>query len=194
MIMKFRSYSCFYFAYNRKTKELTRNNNSSCWAGYSYYSNYNLKNLKTPKVIYISDYKEWSSVSAHKQMVYIINKITPCREIKIKDKWYIAYRAIGEDVSECYGIDLVLLNYIRTLWNESNGCKDTESFLEDLELYDDSQDPLYFLMELTKEYNTKREYGYNHSNFGQCIIPKNKNYMFEANKNISQMRFMMNKV
>ena len=85
MIMKFRDYSCFYFAYDRKTKELNRNNNNSCWAGYSDCLKYDLKNIKTPKVIYISDYKEWSSVSAHKQMVYIINKITPCREIKIKD-------------------------------------------------------------------------------------------------------------
>jgi hypothetical protein len=99
-----RGYQCYY--YRLDGEKFIKNDNHACWAGLGWKNDV--------KSIYIEDYgddEKWA-----KRITWIINKITPCKVVTIKDKKYIQYDLIQCD--DFYCRNLFLLNFIRYLWNE----------------------------------------------------------------------------
>lgn len=175
--MKMRSYGCTYYA--KINGEFILNTNQACWAGIDKIMYWKINNYKLlPKVIYIADFQDYIKEDYINKMIYIINKITPCRIINYKNKKYIAYRFIKD--ATWYNNNLVVLNWIRGLWHHQRGLKDVEEFYQDIMKYDDNEDPLYFLMSCNKKHYDGKSYGLDHSNFCKNIVPKNKSILFEA--------------
>lgn len=156
--------------------------NSACWAYLNYFSeNYWQKELnvsfkRNPDIIYISDYIEKDLEEKYrKQLIYILNKITPCKEIIYNGINYLAVRLIHHD---WYDNNLVILNWVRGLWHEQSTL-DVNKFYTMIMKYKDEDDPLYFLMNCNKECYNLNKYGqFDHSNVGEGIIPKNKEELF----------------
>jgi hypothetical protein len=177
-----RNYSCYYYRYDRKNKKLISNKNTACWSYLDHFSeNYWAKEFNTvfkrnPDIIYVSNYIEKDLDEKYrKQLIYILNKITPCREIVYNGVNYLAVRLIHHD---WYDNNLVILNWIRGLWHEQ-ATLDVNKFYTMIMEYKDEDDPLYFLMNCNKKcYNLSKYGNFNHSNVGEGIIPKNKEQLF----------------
>lgn len=112
-----RSFSCYYY-HKIKDNTLEMNINNSCWAGIRYYQkvrgrNYNDIIDNENPIIYIEKYEEEEQKEHVDLLLSIINRITPCKITVIDDKKYIEYHLI-----EGYDNNLILLNFIRNLWNE----------------------------------------------------------------------------
>lgn len=187
---KFRCYSCYYYAnvINPKTgkKHFVKNSNFACWASINYWD---VKNEKdSPNILYIDEFKGYVTNEQINQLIYIINKITPCRIIKYKDKEYIAIRLINNH-KDWYNNNLIILNWIRCLWYKPY-IADFEKFYKLIFDYTDNMDPLYFLMDCNRQCLKESSYGFNHSNFGKDIIPKEKKYLFEKPYKQGQSYFM----
>lgn len=175
-----RYYDCFYYTVirnkkNKKEKDFVLINNTACWAGLEsinnfYSSKFSENYQKIPNIIYIDQWKDFIDIIKIKKLIYIINKITPCRIIKWNNKDLIAFRLINPN---WYNNNLIILNWIRNTWYQPKGF-DTKSFFESIMKYKDNQDPFEFLMKCSSN-NFKGKYGFNHSNVGPNMKPKKKN-------------------
>lgn len=79
----------------------------ACWA--------QLNSSVYPKgsSIWIDDYRYKDTEEYIELIVKVINEIQPCKLIEHEGKTYIEYKLIG-----LYNNDLILLNFVRNLWNE----------------------------------------------------------------------------
>jgi len=130
-----RDYCCY--IYHLEDKRLIENLNIACWAGLNknkYYNTY----------VYIDNYIESEITdNQRKRIVYLINKITPCKFKTINGKVYISYKLLNNHYS-----NLLLLNFIRILWYK-NGSFNNKSFFRYFSLFLDIF-ILYLLFDIVK--------------------------------------------
>lgn len=179
-----RGYECFYKVLKKQKKkevDVSYGYNTACWAG--------IKNIIGKyDSIYIERFREPETEKYIKLLLNIINKITPCKIVKINKVEYIKYTLISG-----YDNNLILLNFIRNLWNcplqyayvsgynGKNMLKDyTLVFFETLSKIEE-KDPLKMLIEANIEackplvYNHDLIVGPGHSNAFPSRFLKIKN-------------------
>lgn len=103
-----RGYQCYYSA--KRKNRWKQNSNTACWAGIQYYDN--------SVVLRIERWKDKSTEKYAKLLTSVINQITPCKIYR----GFIYYTLIGNGIpgwsADCYyDRNLILLNFIRYLWN-----------------------------------------------------------------------------
>lgn len=98
-----RNYNCY--IYTKNGKDLERNSNTACFAGIKFYA--------PETTVYISQFRQPETEQYIDLIVTIINKITPCQIIKINNEEYIEFKLLNT-----YDQSLILLNFIRNLWNK----------------------------------------------------------------------------
>jgi len=99
-----RCYDCY--IYHFQNNQLIQNSNQACWAGLNRV-NYNDKNgkqikldSKTKDYIYIDKYIEKEITDKQrKRIVYLLNKITPCKFVTIEKVKYIQYKLLSNHYS-----------------------------------------------------------------------------------------------
>lgn len=179
---KMRDYGCVYYHLD-KDNNLVKNNNISCWKGidksytFSMHANINGKYqkidlLKSKKdYIYITNYIQPEVTDQQrKRLLYLINKITSCKFIKIKNVVYIEYKMI-----EGYDNNLILLNFIRNLWCIGDKGFDYKGFFNSiLNPKPRNQDVLIYIMNCFKNNIITPPNYQDHSNIICNIIPKTK--------------------
>lgn len=97
---------------------LHKNANDACFAGIKSYLDVIdwQKKIDNPsQEIYIYDFEREETIKYVPILVKIINRITPCEIVEINDKKYIKFKLIS---NKYYDQNLVILNFIRNLWNE----------------------------------------------------------------------------
>lgn len=108
-----RGFQCDYYIKD-KNNELTKEGinklgnfaiYNSCWSS--------LQQLPAGSFIYIDNYETEETKDSIDLLLKLVNEITPCSIVNIKDKDYIEYKLL-----EHYDQNLILLNFIRNLWNE----------------------------------------------------------------------------
>ena len=178
-----RDYSCF--IYHLKNGKLIINPNTACWAG---LNNIMLNNLiidvKTKSYIFIDKYIEPEITDKQrKRIVYLLNKITPCKFTTIKKVRCIQFKLLKNHYS-----NLLLLNFIRILWYH-NHCFNNEQFFIDIcKPKPRNLDYLEFMMTCIKNNVSESDswhYG-NHSFVYKNIIPKTKEMLLKYTGNIMQ--------
>lgn len=102
------SYSCNIYAITINDN-LRQNENDACFAGITHY----LKHKDFD--IYIGDYERKETIVYAVHLINLINKITPCELVTIKNKKYIKFRLL-----KTYDQNLLLLNFIRNLWHSGD--------------------------------------------------------------------------
>lgn len=173
-----RDYSCF--IYHLKNGKLIINPNTACWAG---LNNIMLNNLiidvKTKSYIFIDKYIEPEITDKQrKRIVYLINKIVPCKFEKIDNKTYIKYKLLNNHYS-----NLLLLNFIRILWYKNKSFNSEKFFIDICKPKPRNLDYLEFMMICIK--NNVLITGQNYWNYGdhsfvyQNIIPKTKEMLLK---------------
>lgn len=182
-----RSFSCYYN--HLENGKLVQNQNTACWAGlslqYRYYKkvkpvenngSYQLPiqlDELTKDYIYIEQYiEEDVSKKVRDRMVYLVNKITECKYIKINNIIYIKYKLLKNHYN-----NLLLLNFIRTLWSKQGSSFNTEKFFTDIcERKPRNLDYLEFMMICVRDnVITGGRFNYGDHNFVYPnIIPKTK--------------------
>lgn len=170
-----RYYDCY--IYHLKNKKLVQNSNQACWAGLNK-SNY------LGKDIYIDKYIEPEITDKQrKRIVYLLNKITPCKFTTIKKVKYIQFKLLKNHYS-----NLLLLNFIRILWYH-NHCFNNEQFFIDIcKPEPRNLDYLEFMMTCIKNNVSESDswhYG-NHSFVYKNIIPKTKEMLLKYTGNRMQ--------
>ncbi len=176
-----RSYDCY--IYHLQNNKLVQNNNTACWAGLngSQYKNKDYKNIildiKTEDYIYIDKYIESEITDKQrKRIVYLINKITPCKFTTVKGKIYIQYKLLNNHYS-----NLLLLNFIRILWYKNETFNNEQFFIDICKPKPRNLDYLEFMMTCIKNNvnnNGSWHYG-SHSFVYQDIIPKTKEMLLK---------------
>lgn len=86
------------------TEKLAKIGNTACFRG--------VDGLPENSYIYIYNFERDLTYKYIKPLLRIINKITPCRLIKLKGTSYISFKLLGS-----YTKNLILLNFIRNLWH-----------------------------------------------------------------------------
>ena len=105
-----RGYECHHYKMiDSKKKTLEQHYNSACWAGIASQIREGVED------IYIAKFKEPETEIYIKHIVGIINKVTPCKLVSIKKTVYIKYKLLKD-----FNKDLILLNFLRNLWNINN--------------------------------------------------------------------------
>lgn len=141
-----RGFDCYWFTYVGKALE--QSSSTMCWSGIRRV----LEDEKDKvKEIYITKYNEVETEKYQKRLIFIINKITPCSKVIIDKVEYIKFKLI-----KGYNNNLILLSFIRNLWNNpmahDKKCNYTEEFFKALKeskkLY---SDPLERLTYANKE-------------------------------------------
>jgi len=139
----------------------------ACWGGLQTTVFY----AKDSKII-IDDYRVTETSKYVNLLVKIINKIQPCELITQGDKTYICYTRIG-----LYNNDLILLNFIRNLWNEPISGYSV-AFFEELSKLEtkklSAMEKLLTANRIACE-KAKSTYSYGHSNchkFAELVIKK----------------------
>ena len=163
-----RSYDCY--KYHLINKELIKNLNTACWAGLNK-SNY------LGKDIYIDKYIEPEITDKQrKRIVYLINKIVPCKFEKIDNKTYIKYKLLNNHYS-----NLLLLNFIRILWYTNLSFNNEQFFIDISKPKPRNLDYLEFMMICIKNnVDSKESWNYgDHSFVYKNIIPKTKEILLE---------------
>ena len=172
-----RGFQCEYFIKDDEGKLTKIINNSngkypskiwnSCWG--------NVKTILIDKpsssFIYIEKYETEQTKDSIELLLQLVNEITPCNIVTIEKKNYIEYKLL-----KTYDQNIILLNFIRNLWNRpgisnTNGegpdyAKDyTDIFFKTL-AKTKFKDPLSKLTKANKEacINYKVTYGPGHSN------------------------------
>lgn len=159
----------------------------------SYGDRYDKLSTFGKNQIYISKYDKFEETKKYiPLLVSTINKITPCKIVKLKSGTYIKYTFIkGEDT---YDKNLILLNFIRNLWC-SQYTRYSLWFFESLEANKSIEDPIELLTTANKyacnKHNKKHiiYYDVGHSN---CISEESKIKTlkdFEEYTNNSTCRF-----
>lgn len=187
-----RGYECY--IYHLENNKLVQNDNHACWNGLnrSKYRKYD-KNQKqsvniildevTKDTIFIDQYIQPEITDdQRKRIVYLINKITPCKIVKIKDKSYISYKLLNR-----YYSNLLLLNLIRILWYKNKSFNNDNFFLDVCKPKTKGLDYLEFIMTCIKNNvltDGKSSYGYgDHSFVYSNIIPKKKELLLKYQGN-----------
>ena len=187
-----RDYSCYF--YHLENNKLIQNSNTACWAGlnreYGKYSNKNYKliilDVKTKDYIYIDRYIEPQITDdQRKRIIYLINKITPCKFTTIKSVKYIQYKLLKNHYS-----NLLLLNFIRILWYKNGSFNNKQFFIDICKPKTKGLDYLEFMMTCIKNnvlINIESSWGYgNHSFVYKDIIPKTKEMLLKYTGNSMQ--------
>jgi len=179
-----RDYRCF--IYHLQDNKLVQNINNSCWAGLNKKIFYNNKNkeiildIKTKDYIYIDDYIQPEiTTPQRKRIIYLINKITPCKFIMIGDKIYIRYKLLKNHYS-----NLLLLNFIRILWYRNQSFNNEQFFIDICKSKPKNLDYLEFMMTCIKN-NVENENSWNYGNHSFVyanIIPKTKEMLLKYTK------------
>tara|TARA_R110002124_G_scaffold281430_1_gene455660 strand:+ start:12076 stop:12687 length:612 start_codon:yes stop_codon:yes gene_type:complete len=173
-----RCYNCYY--YKKVDNIFIINHNSACWAGITSVNDWGIKEGKDiPDVIYIdiscSGCSKFHILNIDKveKLCYILNKITECNLIQIQEKnndYYIMYKYA---FNKHYNKNLLLLNFVRLIWDNDTGL-DKEQFFNKLLDYNE-EDPFLFLTTCIKDnlLSPKPRYNsyFNHSCVGE-VIPK----------------------
>jgi len=190
-----RGYNCY--IYHLENNKLVQNNNTACWAGLNSRSFRNIDckliklDNKTKDYIYIDQYIEPEITTIQrKRIIYLINKITPCKFIMINNKIYISYKLLKNHYS-----NLLLLNFIRILWYK-NGSFDNEQFFIDIcKPKTRNLDYLEFMMNCIKDnVDNASSWSYgNHSFVYQNIIPKTKEMLLKYT-GTSMQTFLQRKI
>lgn len=171
-----RNYSCYIY-HLQKNGKLIKNSNDSCWAGLN-------KRIYLGKDIYIDKYIEPEITDIQrKRIIYLINKITPCKFTTIKNTKYIQYKLLKNHYS-----NLLLLNFIRILWYENKSFNNTQFFIDICKPKSRNLDYLEFMMSCIKNnVLTNDSWGCgNHSFVYLNIIPKNKELLLKYTGNSMQ--------
>lgn len=168
-----RNYSCF--IYHLENKKLVKNPNDVCWAVLNKF-----KYLGT--IVYIDKYIEKEITDKQrKRIVYLINKITPCKFTTIKGIKYIQFKLLNN-----YYSNLLLLNFIRILWYTNQNFNNEQFFVDICKPKPRNLDYLEFMMICIKnnvnELNSSFGYG-NHSFVYKNIIPKTKEMLLKYTGN-----------
>lgn len=178
-----RDYGCY--IYHLENKKLVQNSNQACWAGLNKKIFYNNKNeeiildIKTKDYIYIDKYIEPEITTIQrKRIIYLINKITPCKFIMIGDKIYIQYKLLKNHYS-----NLLLLNFIRILWYKNESFNNENFFIDICKSKPRNLDYLEFMMICIKNNVSGNSFGFgNHSFVYINIIPKTKEMLLKYTK------------
>ena len=185
-----RGYECY--LYHLENNKLVQNDNNACWNGLnrSKYRKYD-ENQKqsiniildeaTKDYIYIDKYIEKEITDKQrKRIVYLINKITPCKIVKIKGKFYIRYKLLKNHYS-----NLLLLNFIRILWYKNHSFNNEQFFIDICKSKTRKLDYLEFMMTCIKNNVNKGSGWYygDHSFVYLGIIPKTKEMLYKYTGN-----------
>lgn len=166
-----RGYECIF--YHKQGDKLIQYNNNACWAGLRVLNN---------QSIYIDFFRDKITEKYVDLLIGIINKITSCKIIKEVEVTYpvvenrtryhqwqrdeqfttekrevIEFKCLGT-----YDRNLIVLNFIRYLWNKPEDF-DTELFFASLEK-SKHREPLRKLLYCNKVACSRVKYGGNHSN------------------------------
>lgn len=182
-----RDYSCH--IYHFENNKLIKNPNQACWAGLRKESLSFLNiNSKTSKDIYIDNYIQPEITHIQrKRIIYLINKITPCKFIKIDNKIYIKYEMLNNHYSD------LLLNFIRILWYKNPSFNNNKFFIDICKSKTRNLDYLEFMMTCVKNNVNNESYGYgNHSFVYPDIIPKTKKMLYK-HTGLSMQIFLQSK-
>ena len=192
-----RSYDCY--IYHLQDKKLVQNGNCSCWAGLNRetftdrkYDNIIL-DIETKDNIFIDQYIQPEITDdQRKRIVYLINKITPCKFEKIDNKIYIKYKLLKNHYS-----NLLLFNFIRILWYQNRSFNNEKFFIDICKSKTRGLDYLEFMMTCIKdnvltENNAHFGYG-DHSFVYANIIPKTKEMLLKYTGK-SMSKFLQHKI
>ena len=172
-----RNYECY--VYHLQKNKLVPNSNNACWAGLNKSEYFN-------KNVYINQYIEPEITDKQrKRIVYLINKITPCKFITIKNVKYIQYKLLKNHYS-----NLLLLNFIRILWYKNESFSNDQFFIDICKPKPKTLDYLEFMMICIKNNVSniaKSSWSYgNHSFVYIDIIPKTKEMLYKYTGNTMQ--------
>jgi hypothetical protein len=163
-----RGYDCH--KYHLINKELVKNSNTACWAGLN-------KSEYLGKDIYIDKYIEPEITDKQrKRIIYLLNKITPCKFKTIKNVKYIQFKLLKYHYS-----NLLLLNFIRILWYKNKIFNNEQFFIDICKPKTKGLDYLEFMMTCIKN-NVESNDSWNHGDHSFVyanIIPKTKEILLE---------------
>lgn len=190
-----RCYKCY--IYHLQNKKLVQNSNDACWAGLNRArfsddkGDYIILDVKTKDTIFIDQYIQPEITDdQRKRIVYLINKITPCKFEKIDNKIYIKYKLLKNHYS-----NLLLLNFIRILWYTNLSFNNEQFFIDICKPKTRNLDYLEFMMTCIKnnvDYSNTFAHG-DHSFVYSNIIPKTKEMLLKSTLN-SMNRFLTCKI
>lgn len=169
-----RGYECY--KYHLQNKKLIPNGNHACWAGLNHI-------LYLGKDIYIDKYIEPEITDKQrKRIVYLVNKIIPCKFTTIENIKYIQFKLLKNHYS-----NLLLLNFIRILWYKNGSFNNEQFFIDICKPKPRNLDYLEFMMTCIKNNvgSSSFEYG-NHSFVYGDIIPKTKEMLYKYTGNSMQ--------
>ena len=168
-----RSYSCYIY-HLQKNNKLIENSNNACWAG--------LNNSQyLGKDIYIDKYIEPEITDKQrKRIIYLLNKITPCKFKTIENIKYIQFKLLKYHYS-----NLLLLNFIRILWYKNHSFNNEQFFIDICKSKTRKLDYLEFMMTCIKNNVNKGSGWYygDHSFVYLGIIPKTKEMLYKYTGN-----------
>ena len=176
-----RGYECY--IYHLQNKKLVKNSNNACWAGLNRArfsddkGDYIILDVKTKDYIYIDKYIEPEITTIQrKRIVYLINKIVPCKFVTIDNKVYIKYKLLKNHYS-----NLLLLNFIRILCYKNGSFNNEQFFIDISKPKPRNLDYLEFMMTCIKNnVNDSSTFGHgNHSFVYKNIIPKTKEMLYK---------------
>lgn len=166
--------NCGCYIYHLENNKLVQNSNNACWAGLN-------KSKYLGENIYIDKYIEPEITdNQRKRIVYLINKITPCKFTKIDSKIYIQYKLLNNHYS-----NLLLLNFIRILWYKNGSFNNEQFFIDICKPKTRNLDYLEFMINCIKnnvETSSSWYYG-DHSFVYLNIIPKTKEMLYKYTGN-----------
>ena len=177
-----RGYECY--VYHLQDKKLIPNSSTACWAGVKY-------DKYLGKDIYIDKYIEPEITDIQrKRIVYLVNKITPCKFVTIDDKIYIRFKLLNNHYS-----NLLLLNFIRILWYKNQSFNNEQFFIDICKPKSRNLDYLEFMMTCIKNNVTDTESWYygDHSFVYKDIIPKTREMLLKYTGN-SMQAFLQRKL
>jgi len=178
-----RGFQCY--IYHLQNKKLIQNSNDACWAGLKNSKLIKLDS-KTKDCIYIDKYiEEDITDKVRNRIIYLLNKITPCKFILIDNKIYIKYKLLKNHYS-----NLLLLNFIRILWYRNRSFNNDQFFIDICKPKTKDLDYLEFMMTCIKNNvltnsDSSWEYG-DHSFVYKNIIPKTKEMLLKYTGNSMQ--------
>ena len=172
-----RGYECY--KYHLINKELVTNSNTACWAGLN-------KVEYLGKDIYIDEYIEPEITDKQRRrIVYLLNKITPCKFTTIENVKYIQFKLLNNHYS-----NLLLLNFIRILWYKNQSFNNDQFFIDICKPKTKGLDYLEFMMTCIKNNvnNVPKKSWYygDHSFVYLGIIPKTKEMLLKYTGNSMQ--------
>lgn len=140
-----RGFQCYLY-HKLKDDTYIINTVSACYAGIRHL--HLRDDLLEPNIVYIDKYKEPETEKYIELIIGLVNEITPC---SIQDG-YIKFQLL-----ETYDQSLILLNFIRNLWNKTEPLRRySEEFFEILSK-EILEDPLSRMMSANKKACSKAE-------------------------------------